>query len=168
GMRHRLDRKAEGRQVLRQELIQSLVIVDDEDSRAHSRRSACIGGISDAFRAGNVPKLRPTVIAIPSETRSASHGTPTFQAVLNATTLEPLTPNTNPPIHPASANSVASNRNCIRMSRGCAPTAIRRPISRDRSLTDISIRARMPVPPTTTAIAPTAVVRRPRVLTVSC
>src|SRR5262245_38174211 len=111
GVRHRVHSEAEGSQVLREEVIQPLVVVDDEDSRAHSRLSARIGGISDARRAGNAPKPKPIIVAIPSDTREASHGMPSGQVVLSAMTVAPPTPTTIPPIQPPSANSVASNRN---------------------------------------------------------
>jgi hypothetical protein len=43
----------------------------------------------------------------------------------------------------------ASTRNCARMSRCRAPTAILMPISRVRSITDTSMMFMMPMPPTT-------------------
>ena len=49
----------------------------------------------------------------------------------------------NPPRAPSRADS---NRNCMRMSRRRAPTALRRPISRVRSRTDISMTASTPMP----------------------
>ena len=49
---------------------------------------------------------------------------------------------------PISASVTASTRNCARMSRLRAPTAIRSPISRVRSVTDTSMMFMIPIPPT--------------------
>src|SRR5262249_6360599 len=168
GMRHRLHGEAEPAEVLREQLVQALVVVNDENSRAHSLRSACIGGIRAARRAGSAPNPRPMLVAMISETRSASHGTPIVHLVANATAAAPATPTRMPPVQPPTDSRVASERNWRRMSRGCAPTAIRRPISPVRSLTDSSMSARIPVPPRTTATAPTAAVRRESDSMVSC
>ena len=46
-------------------------------------------------------------------------------------------------------------RNCVMTSRGRAPTAMRMPISRVRSVTETSIMFMMPMPPTTSEIAAT-------------
>ena len=53
----------------------------------------------------------------------------------------PITP-------PISERVMASTRNWTRMSRPRAPTAIRRPISRVRSVTDTSMMFMIPMPPT--------------------
>ena len=49
---------------------------------------------------------------------------------------------------PIRQSTTASTRNCRRMSLGRAPTAMRRPISRVRSVTDTSMMFMMPTPPT--------------------
>ncbi len=49
---------------------------------------------------------------------------------------------------PANDRVSASTRNCARMLRGLAPTAMRTPISRVRSVTDTSMMFMMPMPPT--------------------
>ena len=46
--------------------------------------------------------------------------------------------------------------NCARMFAGVAPMAIRRPISRIRSVTETSMMFMMPMPPTRSEIAATA------------
>ena len=51
---------------------------------------------------------------------------------------------------------MASARNCLRTSPGPAPTAMRRPISRMRSVTDTSMMFMMPMPPTISEIVATA------------
>ena len=61
------------------------------------------------------------------------------------------------PIRPPISDSVtASTRNCPRMSRVRAPTAMRRPISRVRSVTDTSMMFMMPMPPTSSETEATA------------
>ena len=61
------------------------------------------------------------------------------------------------PISPPMSDSVtASTRNCARMSRVRAPTAMRRPISRVRSVTDTSMMFMMPMPPTSSDTEATA------------
>ena len=66
------------------------------------------------------------------------------------------------PIKPPTELSVtASIKNCVRMSLPWAPTAMRTPISRVRSVTLTSMMFMMPIPPTTSetpAIAPSKTV----------
>src|SRR6266702_3244118 len=66
------------------------------------------------------------------------------------------------PITPPTELSVtASIKNCVRMSFPRAPTAMRTPISRVRSVTLTSMMFMMPIPPTTRdtpAIAPSSTV----------
>ena len=60
------------------------------------------------------------------------------------------------PIAPPNMHSItASLRNCDKMLSGRAPTAIRRPISRVRSVTETSMMFMMPTPPTTSEITAT-------------
>ena len=64
-----------------------------------------------------------------------------------------------------------SRRNCIRMSRFSAPTALRMPISRVRSVTLTSMMFMMPMPPTTRempAIAPKNAVNVPVIVLNVC
>ena len=66
----------------------------------------------------------------------------------------PITP-------PTELRVTASIRNCVRISWPCAPTAMRTPISRVRSVTLTSMMFMMPMPPTsseTPAIAPSSTV----------
>ena len=49
---------------------------------------------------------------------------------------------------PATHSMMASSRNCFVMSRRRAPSDLRRPISRMRSVTLVSIMFMMPMPPT--------------------
>ena len=59
---------------------------------------------------------------------------------------------TPPPIR---QSTTASTRNCRKMLAARAPTAIRRPISRVRSVTETSMMFMMPTPPTTSEIRAT-------------
>ena len=56
---------------------------------------------------------------------------------------------------PATHSTTASTRNWRRMSRARAPTAIRSPISRVRSVTETSMMFMIPTPPTTSEIMAT-------------
>ena len=60
---------------------------------------------------------------------------------------------TMPRTPPSRHTSTASIRNCWRMSLWRAPTAMRTPISRVRSVTDTSMMFITPMPPTTSAMA---------------
>ena len=62
-------------------------------------------------------------------------------------------PNTRPLMAPMAVRVVASTRNCQRITRRVAPIALRTPISRVRSVTEIIMIATTPTPPT---INPTA------------
>ena len=53
---------------------------------------------------------------------------------------------------PMELRTTASSRNCVRMCRLLAPTAMRMPISRVRSVTDTSMMFIMPMPPTSSEI----------------
>ena len=74
------------------------------------------------------------------------------------------TPSATPMAPPMVASVVASIRNWPRMSRGRAPTARRRPISRVRSVTETSMMFMMPMPPTSSDTAATAASSSDRVL----
>src|SRR5438477_369194 len=59
---------------------------------------------------------------------------------------EPVRPAAMPRTPPITESVTASTRNCRRMSRPCAPTAIRSPISRVRSVTDTSMMFMILIP----------------------
>ncbi len=83
----------------------------------------------------------------------------------------PTTPAITPAIPPNSDTSTASTRNWIRMSLRRAPTALRIPISRVRSVTDTSMMFITPIPPTSSEIAatsPSSVVNTPLVELEAC
>ena len=59
---------------------------------------------------------------------------------------------------PATHSMMASSRNCFVMSRRRAPSDLRRPISRMRSVTLVSIMFMMPMPPTSSDMLATMVI----------
>src|SRR5712691_9839662 len=67
----------------------------------------------------------------------------------SATPRDASMPTTTPRTLPARQRPMASVRNCSRISPSRAPTAMRRPISRVRSVTDTSMMFIIPTPPTT-------------------
>jgi hypothetical protein len=73
-------------------------------------------------------------------------------------------PSITPATPPKTDKPMASNRNCKRMSRRRAPTAIRMPISLVRSVTDTSMMLRMPIPPVTSETSATDASRTDNVL----
>ena len=84
----------------------------------------------------------------------------------NASTSSAVpTPSAIPVRPPTEVSSTASSRNCTPMSRGRAPTALRRPISRVRSRTETSMMLETPTPPTSSempAMAASTPVSTPR------
>ncbi len=69
--------------------------------------------------------------------------------------IEQVRPVRIPTAPPIRQSTTASTRNCRRMLAAFAPTAIRRPISRVRSVTETSMMFMMPTPPTTSEIKAT-------------
>ncbi len=67
----------------------------------------------------------------------------------------PPTPSNTPTSPPIRLRMMASRRNWSRTSRGRAPSACRKPISRVRSVTLTSMIFMMPMPPTTKEMAAT-------------
>ncbi len=73
--------------------------------------------------------------------------------VARASTTAAMPPPIMPTTPPTRVSVAASTRNCHRISRRVAPSALRTPISRVRSVTEIIMIAITPTPPT---INPTA------------
>ena len=68
------------------------------------------------------------------------------------------------PRQPPSADvTPASTTNWVRMVLSCAPSALRIPISRVRSVTDTSMMFMMPMPPTSSEM-PAMAVRTPTII----
>src|SRR5881397_2146892 len=68
----------------------------------------------------------------------------------------PATPSPTPIIPPMALRTTASTRNCRRMCRRLAPTAMRMPISRVRSVTETNKIFMIPIPPTSSEMDGTA------------
>ena len=66
-----------------------------------------------------------------------------------------LTPNITPIIPPVTESKIASIRNWFKISIPRAPTLIRRPISRVRSVTDTYMMFMIPMPPTSSEMPAT-------------
>ena len=82
-----------------------------------------------------------------------------FQPPNWASRIAPAAPVITPMMPPIIEMMAASIRNCIRMSRGVAPIALRMPISRVRSVTETSMMFIIPMPPTTSEMTATALSR---------
>ncbi len=79
-----------------------------------------------------------------------------LQLANSPTAKEVITPSAMPRAPPIIDSVTASTRNCLRMSRPRAPTAMRSPISRVRSVTLTSMMFMMPMPPTSSDTEATA------------
>ena len=77
------------------------------------------------------------------------------QCIFQLTSSDAARPKRMPSAPPTRHNMTASTRNCRRMWWLRAPTAIRRPISRVRSVTETNMMFMMPTPPTTSEIIAT-------------
>ncbi len=111
-----------------------------------------MGSRRAAFQAGQVPKTRPIRLQkrMPSPTaqRGIATGSLTALPSRNAAAIPMITP-TSAPI---SVRITASTRNWPRIERRRAPSALRTPISRVRSVTETSMMFMIPTPATSRAI----------------
>jgi len=124
----------------------------------YSYRNASVGFNCEARFAGNNPNTTPTISDTPKATSTERYdigtGTPSVNKRMLSGIEIPIKIPTNPP---ARLITIASVRNCSRISRRDAPTAIRTPISRVRSVTVTSIIFIIPMPEITKAIAETRI-----------
>jgi hypothetical protein len=88
-----------------------------------------------AFWAGKTPKKSPMPIDTDRPTATVQRETDAGRGVATRTRREMPNPMTTPMTPPSPVRTMASKRNCRRMSRERAPMALRIPISRVRSLT---------------------------------
>src|SRR5262249_30930275 len=125
------------------------------DARHHSRLSASMGSSLAARIAGYRPKNSPTraVIPIPITTDHVSTDAGSGDTLLM--TIAKMDPRIVPITPPKVESVIDSVRICHTMSRRRAPSALRRPISRVRSLTTISMMFMMTMPPTMSESATT-------------
>ena len=118
----------------------------------YSYRMASIGSRSAAFLAGYQPKNTPVTVHTAND-KNTLHGCIKIGqwATLLTIQLAPQ-PIITPIIPPVILIRIASIRNWLRISIPRAPTDIRSPISRVRSVTDTYIIFIIPIPPTTSEI----------------
>ena len=119
----------------------------------YSYRRASMGSSVEALWAGQRPKTTPTTkendVARITEDEETFTDHPAKIVMSTATPLPKRMPAT-PPRNDIRTDSM---RNCTRISLLVAPIALRRPISRVRSVTDTSMIFMMPMPPTKSEIA---------------
>ena len=108
-----------------------------------------IGSRLAARRAGQMPKKSPTSALKPNATATESGDTSVFHCMNRDSATAAPVPARMPRIPPTRQSTSASTRNCSRMSRRVAPSALRTPISRVRSVTETSMMFMIPIPPTT-------------------
>src|SRR5204863_5992507 len=117
-------------------------------ARVYSYRRASTGSSRAARTAGYRPNKMPVIAAAPSAATTDPTGTWARTGVATAITNAIRPPAIIPATPPASVSVAASTRNCHRISRRVAPSALRTPISRVRSVTEIIMIATTPTPPT--------------------
>ena len=129
-------------------------------AHGYSRRSASTG----SSRAARLAGIRPNTSPIATLTAQASA---TLQSGAAASSPSPIlskapapSPTAMPIVPPRSVSVPASTRNCQMISRRVAPTAMRRPISRVRSVTETIMIAITPMPPTSSATLESATMAR--------
>ncbi len=110
----------------------------------------------------------PTSAEKPNESATASGATATDQPASFWSSCDPPTPRSTPIAPPRTQSMSDSIRNWSRMSRRRAPSALRRPISRVRSVTETSMMFMIPIPPTRSEIAAIPASRNEKVFVVSC
>ena len=114
----------------------------------YSYLMASIGSSLAAFLAGYHPKNTPVNVHT-AKLMIMLHGSICVAICRKALRLtDNPTPSNTPMIPPVTDKRIASMRNWFRMSMPLAPTLIRRPISRVRSVTDTYIMFIIPIPPT--------------------
>src|ERR1017187_6819044 len=128
----------------------------------HSWRKAAMGSRRAAFTAGQRPKNRPTLVATPNPATTLHSGTVEGRLGTNVRIATESSQPARMPIRPPDAVRVmASSRNCQTISLRRAPTALRTPISRVRSVTDTSMMFITPMPPTSRPMDEITTMTRP-------
>src|SRR6185369_15228294 len=124
------------------------------NAERYSHLSASTGSRREARIAGRMPNTMPTAEQNSRPMTAHSSGTRGWKWAHSATTLPSAKPMTTPPTPPALQSSTASIRNWLRMLAIGAPSALRSPISRVRSVTATSMMFMMPMPATMSATMP--------------
>src|SRR5437870_659623 len=122
----------------------------------HSARSAAMGSSRAARVAGYTPNNTPTVSPRLSATPTDHPVTRAGSGVAAATSPASAMPAARPSTPPTSESVTDSARNWRRMARRVAPSDLRIPISRVRSVTLMSMMFMITMPPTTMPMATTA------------
>jgi hypothetical protein len=115
---------------------------------AYSYLKETIGSRLAAFRAGKIPKQRPTEIETNNPKITDQDVTEVGRGVAALTRKEIANPIITPKVPPVPVRKIASIRNCFRISAERAPMAFRIPISLVLSLTATSMIFMTPIPPT--------------------
>jgi two-component system response regulator HydG len=123
--------------------------VHPQSARRHS-----IGSIFDARRAGYQPKNRPMAVEKPTAVSTWLAPSAISNLPVLLTAMAPPQASATPTRPPTMHITTASLRNCASTCQGLAPMAMRMPISRTRSLTLTSMMFMMPMPPTSSEMAP--------------
>src|SRR5581483_11134174 len=118
----------------------------------YSYRKASIGSRREALKAGYMPKKMPTDAENPMPIANDHHGSEIGKPDARCTAQPMPAPRAMPINPPSDVRNAASIRNWNRISARRAPSALRTPISRVRSVTEIDMIAMTPMPPTINAI----------------
>ncbi len=126
----------------------------------YSYRKASTGSSFAARNAGSMPKSIPVSALAPNAATTAMGGTDAAIGVECRTTSATTHPTNRPIMAPVAVSVTASMRNCQRIVPRVAPSALRTPISRVRSVTEIIMIATTPTPPTSSPTADSAIITR--------
>src|SRR5262249_27331261 len=123
--------------------------LDESESDGHSRLRASIGSSRAARMAGYNPKKSPTSTVMPMPSTTDHHSIEAGIGVNAAMVVAMTAPSAVPMTPPNIESTTDSVRIWDVMSLRRAPSALRKPISRVRSVTTISMMFMMTMPPTT-------------------
>ena len=111
-----------------------------------------MGSCFAAFRAGHMPKVRPTAVLMPKPNTMDHSGAAAGKSKAKRTRKAIPSPIAMPMPPPMPVRVTASTRNWAATSLRVAPIAFRTPISRVRSVTVTSMMFITPTPPTSRAM----------------
>src|SRR5215471_10239893 len=111
-----------------------------------------MGSRRDALKAGYMPKKMPTEAENPRPIANDHHGREMGNPEIKWMSPPMPLPSAMPSTPPSDVRNAASIRNWNRISTRRAPSALRTPISRVRSVTLIDMMAMTPMPPTMSAM----------------
>ena len=126
----------------------------------YSCLSAATGSSRLARSAGSMPNTIPVIALDTSAASTASGGTDASIGEMLRTIVDAAQPSARPIAAPVPVSVIASTRNCQRITIRVAPSALRTPISRVRSVTEIIMIATTPTPPTSNPTELSAIITR--------